>query len=180
MELSIRDATPEDAAAIAEVHVRSWRSAYRGMIPVEVLDALSVVQRERNWRERLLLATTADAIPFTLVAELAGAVRGFCNVSRLDADAEATIGALYLEPAHLRAGIGSALLATALARLRDAGRDDVVLWVLEENRAARAFYERFGFAADGARERLVGAPEIRMRVSLASSVSVSPNLTQEL
>jgi GNAT superfamily N-acetyltransferase len=119
-------------------------------------------------------------IPFTLVVELGGEVRGFCHVARLDADAEATVGALYLEPGDLRAGVGSALLGAALGRLRDAGHADVVLWVLEENHAARAFYERFGFVADGARERFEDAPELRMRVSLASSGSVSPNPTQEL
>jgi acyl dehydratase/ribosomal protein S18 acetylase RimI-like enzyme len=169
MEISIREATAADTAAIAGVHTRSWQSAYRGIIGDEVLDALSVAQREGDWRKRLLAATTGDPIPFTLVAELAGALRGFCNVARLDNDADATIGALYVEPGHLRAGIGSALLDAALARLRAAGRDDVVLWVLEANHGARAFYERFGLVADGARQRFAGAPELRMRLCLASS-----------
>jgi ribosomal protein S18 acetylase RimI-like enzyme len=180
MEISVRDADPGDAAAIAGVHVRSWQTAYRGMIDDEGLDEQSVARRESDWRERLRATVAAETIPFTLVAELGDAVCGFCHVSRLDADAEATIGALYVEPGHLRAGIGSALLGVALGRLRDAGRDDVVLWVLEANHAARAFYERFGFVADGGRETFRGAPELRMRVSLASSVSVSPNPTQEL
>jgi ribosomal protein S18 acetylase RimI-like enzyme len=180
MEISVRVATADDAAAIARIHVRSWQSAYRGMIGDEILDGLSVDRRESDWRERLCAGAPGETIPFTLVAEVDDAACGFCNVARLDADAEATIGALYLEPGHLRAGIGSALLRAALDRLHGAGYEDVVLWVLEANDAARAFYERFGFVADGARERFSGAPELRMRASLASSVSVSPNPSQEL
>jgi len=42
----IRPATPEDARAIAEVHVASWRYAYRGLLPDDVLDRLSVEERE--------------------------------------------------------------------------------------------------------------------------------------
>ena len=180
MEISVRDAAPGDAAAIACVHVRSWQSAYRGMIADEILDGLSIARRTSDWRERLQGPASGDAVAFTLVAELGGELRGFCGVRRLDEDADATIAALYLEPAYRRAGIGSALLGAALQRLRDAGRDDVVLWVLEANHPARAFYARFGFVADGGRETFRDAPEIRMRLSLASSVSVSPNPTQEL
>src|ERR1700744_5293641 len=119
MEISVRVATADDAAAIAGIHVRSWQSAYRGMIGDEILDGLSVARRESDWRQRLHASVSAQAIPFTLVAELGGAACGFCNVARLDDDAEATIGALYLEPGHLRAGIGGALLRAALDRLRE-------------------------------------------------------------
>jgi acyl dehydratase/GNAT superfamily N-acetyltransferase len=172
MEIAIRDAGRADAAAIAGVHVRSWQAAYRGMIADEILDGLSIEARASRWRERL---APGGASLFTLVAESDGVVRGFCNAARLDPDADATIGALYLEPGHLRRGIGTALLGTALERLHARGLDDVVVWALEENRRGRAFYERFGFTPDGGREQFEGAPEIRMRASLASSGSVSPN-----
>src|SRR6202020_356708 len=169
METLIREATVADAAAIAGIHVRSWQSAYRGMIDDQILDGLSVAKRASDWAGRLRLTRSRGAIPFTLVAEGDEQLLGFCNISRLDEDAAATIGALYLEPGHLRTGLGSALLRAALDRLRAAGLHDVVLWVLAANHGARAFYERFGFGDDGGRERLAGASEIRMRTCLASS-----------
>jgi RimJ/RimL family protein N-acetyltransferase len=171
METLIRDATVADAAAIAGIHVRSWQSAYRGMIDDEVLDGLSVAKRASDWTERVRLSRSRGAIPFTVVAEGNDQLLGFCNVAHLDEDAAATIGALYLEPGHLR---------TALQRLRAAGLDDVVLWVLAANHGARAFYERFGFGDDGGRERFAGASEIRMRISLASSKALLIKPTQEL
>ena len=36
--MRIRTANTDDAAAIAEVHVRSWQAAYRGVFPDDVLD----------------------------------------------------------------------------------------------------------------------------------------------
>jgi hypothetical protein len=39
---AVRPATPDDADAIASVHVRSWQAAYRGIVPDAMLDALSI------------------------------------------------------------------------------------------------------------------------------------------
>jgi len=180
MDTVIRDATAADAAAIAGIHVRSWRSTYRGMIDDSILDGLSVAERASDWTARLRLTRSQGAAPFTLVVERDGELLGFCHVARLDEDAEATIGALYLEPGHLLTGLGGTLLRAALAGLRAAGVDDVVLWVLEANHGARAFYQRFGFSDDGGRQPFVGASEIRMRTSLTSSKALSAKPTQEL
>jgi len=49
--MQIREAQEIDIAAIATVHVASWRSTYRGLVPDDHLAALSVPDRERRWRE---------------------------------------------------------------------------------------------------------------------------------
>ena len=48
--LTVREASQGDAAAIAGVHVRAWRVAYRGLLPDDLLDRLSVEDREESWR----------------------------------------------------------------------------------------------------------------------------------
>jgi hypothetical protein len=40
----------------------------------------------------------------------------------------------------------------------------VTLWVLERNARGRAFYERCGFVADGARQELRGLGEFEIRM----------------
>jgi Acetyltransferase (GNAT) family len=60
------------------------------------------------------------------------------------------LDALYVAPAHWRQGIGGLLQDAALVALVDAGFASAILWVLSKNRAARAFYERTGWTADGA------------------------------
>src|ERR1041385_8579918 len=49
----IRPAAPEDAPAIARVHVESWRTTYRGIFPQGLLDGLSIEDRARSWNEVL-------------------------------------------------------------------------------------------------------------------------------
>jgi hypothetical protein len=50
---NIRLAVIHDARAIAEVHVESWKSTYRGIYPEALLNGLSVEKRESSWRELL-------------------------------------------------------------------------------------------------------------------------------
>lgn len=158
----VRGASVEDAAGIATVHVAAWRVAYRGVVPEEVLATLSVEQRERGWRR-----TLADGAVPTLVAESGGRVVGFCTLAcpARDDDAgerTAEIAAIYVDPERWRRGIGTRLARAALDRLR--GRDSVTLWVFAANAAAIAFYERLGFAPDGAeRDDDFGQRAIRMR-----------------
>lgn len=82
---SVRPATPDDAAAIAGVHVRSWQVAYRGVVPDVILDGLSVEQRRTTWRQLLV----DDHGSLTLVADRGGEVAGFCSMWVFDANTSA-------------------------------------------------------------------------------------------
>lgn len=168
----VRRAVESDARGIALVHVRSWRVAYRGILPDEVLDGLSVDQRERGWRDRL---AERDGRAFTLVPDADGAVAGFCTVATPSRDKDAAprvaeIEAIYVVPDAWRGGIGTALLDAALEELRARGYQEATLWVLAENERARAFYAACGFEPDGAEKQLegigAGVTEVRLRARL--------------
>ena len=48
--LTVREARVEDAAQMAQVHVRCWQETYRGLMSDAVLDDPdSVAVRERRW-----------------------------------------------------------------------------------------------------------------------------------
>ena len=49
----IREAVPDDAPALAALHIGAWQSAYRGLVPDTVLDGLSIERRTAWWRDRL-------------------------------------------------------------------------------------------------------------------------------
>jgi GNAT superfamily N-acetyltransferase len=145
----VRRATNDDAAAIAGVHVRSWRSAYRGQMPDAVLDGLSESERAAAWRRWL-----APADHGVQVAVAGGAVIGFCSlIAARDADLPGGTGevaAIYVLPEHWRSRAGSVLMLAALELARQRGYRGLTLWVLASNDRARRFYERCGFVADGA------------------------------
>jgi GNAT superfamily N-acetyltransferase len=162
----VRPAAEADAAAIAAIHVRAWRAAYRGLVPEAVLAGLSVERRERGWRD---LIAGARAPSGTLVGEVDGSVRGFCSVIAPTRDHDAPpwtaeVAAIYVEPMRWGGGVGGAMLERALADLADDGWRRLALWVLERNEAALAFYRRFGFEPDGAvkDEPALAAREVRM------------------
>jgi GNAT superfamily N-acetyltransferase len=81
----------------------------------------------------------------------------------------AELYALYVRPAWWSTGTGRALMERVLARTSGAGYLSITLWVLRDNRRARRFYERAGFAPDGTTNvlhRLGDVTELRYRRAL--------------
>ncbi|KKZ70730.1 GNAT family N-acetyltransferase [Streptomyces showdoensis] len=146
---AIRAAGPSDAAAVASVHVRSWRAAYRGLVPDAYLDSLDVGERTEVWRDRL----SAPGAPTVLLAEEDGAVAFSCfrpwPDGEWDASVTAELSALYAVPEAWGRGVGRDLLAATVAAMAAAGFRAAGLWVLEGNPRARAFYGAAGWRPDG-------------------------------
>ena len=144
----IRFATIEDANDIASVHISSWRSAYKGLMPDDVLRGLNIESRTKSWRKIL----SGDAT-VTIVAEMSDIIVGFSNFGRSrepeSAISEGEILAIYLVESHWSKGIGGKLLARSLEELRNQGYKSAMLWVLESNTRAIEFYSKYGFVSDG-------------------------------
>jgi ribosomal protein S18 acetylase RimI-like enzyme len=155
----VREATKKDVGAIARVHVETWREAYKDVFPRDALARMSVDEREAMWRK-----TMGDPMPGTdrvaLVAVDGQDVIGFATAGREqneDAFLRGEVFTLYVHPLHQRRGAGRALLADALRRLRRAQLLPAIVWVLERNAQARAFYEHLGGApARRRQERVLG------------------------
>jgi ribosomal protein S18 acetylase RimI-like enzyme len=162
--LAVREMGLGDCERVSEIRVRGWQHAYRGLMPQSYLDALSVAadaEQRRSWFAQ------GDGSVVNLVAEQAGEIVGWAAYGPYrDGDvrtADAELYAIYADPAHLGRGVGRALLSASLERCAAFPR--MFLWVLKENTAARRFYERAGFRADGAEEPFevdgVPVPEVR-------------------
>ncbi len=144
MTARIRQATPRDAPAIARVHVASWRTTYRGLIPDAVLDNLSEAGREAMW-SRALTMPRPDAACF--VAETApGEIVGFADGGperEGDPVFRGELYAIYLVAAAQGHGIGRALAGAVARHLSLAGYMGLLVWVLEGNPAC-GFYAALG------------------------------------
>lgn len=145
MSVAIRDATPDDAPAIALIHVEGWQTTYRGLLPDSFLDGLDVAARTDYWR-RPLTAPTAGW--YLIVAENDNEVVGFGCAGPAGGEpstgCDGGINALYVRPSHRGKRIGEKLLAALFERLRRDGRKTVALWVLVGNDRAESFYRRLG------------------------------------
>ena len=108
---AIRPAAPEDAPAIARVHVESWRTTYTGIFPQHLLDGLSIEDRARSWNAAL---ASPPARFITLVGcDESGQIVGFAaggaeRTGRLGCDGE--LQAIYLLKDAQRQGLGTLLI----------------------------------------------------------------------
>jgi L-amino acid N-acyltransferase YncA len=151
--VAVRLAQPEDAARIAEIHVRSWQGSYQGLMPQDYLDGLDPVHGIDRWADALAQADRTRGGIF-VVADDIGQVAGFASAeASRDDDAAEDVGevrAIYLSPGCCGRGLGRELMAATLRYLADLGFGQVTLWVLDSNTRARRFYEAAGFRPDGA------------------------------
>ncbi|WP_191499251.1 GNAT family N-acetyltransferase [Mycobacterium simulans] len=145
----VRWAVPEDALDVARVHVRSWQSAYRGLIAQDYLDSLN----PEIWARRYTFGRRGIHIPSTMVAVDGAAICGLATTG-LSRDEDlpnfGELMALYVDPGYMHSGVGRLLITAARKQL---GRVVVKasLWVLDRNVRARRFYERDGWWFDGTR-----------------------------
>ena len=155
--LTIRQARPEDARAIATVHVASWRSTYQGLVAADFLAKLSIEDRELMWT-RTVADPRHGKTTFLLVAEDGGSIVGFAAGGPERSGDPAHAAELYaiyvLEPAQ-RSGAGRRLTAELARRLVKAGLTSLLVWVLERN-PARRFYERLGGTEVGRKVARIG------------------------
>jgi ribosomal protein S18 acetylase RimI-like enzyme len=161
--VDVRRATPADAVQLAEVHTQCWQQTYPGLMSDAFLAALKPADRLAMWCQ-LLLAPE----PAAWVACVDGSVVGFSATRTvpqgdLDQDLPASgsleLWGLYLLRSHQGLGLGRRLLEAAL------GAGPASLWVAAGNGKAIGFYERLGFAPDGAEDRVADwedLHEIRM------------------
>ena len=143
--MKIRAAAPADTEAIGRVHVETWRSAYRGLVSDAYLAGLSPAERAARWRTFL---AERDPARVLLVAEddVDGVV-GFAAAGPErsgDPTYRGEIYAIYVTPSHQRRACGRELMWAATRRLAAVGFPSMLLWVLDANAPARAFYERLG------------------------------------
>jgi GNAT superfamily N-acetyltransferase len=191
----IRAGSAADAAQVAAVQREGWFAAYEGIIPAEIIDRVTAPDdgarvrqsfRTRPW-QRMLVAVAPDQEDADRKdADQEGAsIVGYASfgpetdvlsapwphpLTTEGKDGKvAELYALYVRPAWWSTGTGRALMERVLARTSGAGYRSIMLWVLRDNRRARRFYERAGFAPDGMTNvlgGLGGVTEVRYRRAL--------------
>lgn len=180
----IRAGSAADAAQVAEVQRDGWLAAYQGIIPAAILERVTSPDggarvrqsfRTRPWQRMLVAA--AGPPPAGIVGyasfgpetDVLGAPWPHPLSAAGRDGSVAELYALYVRPAWWSTGTGRALMERVLARTGRAGYLAITLWVLRDNQRARRFYERAGFAPDGAvdvLDGLGGVTEVRYRRDL--------------
>ena len=134
----------------------TWRTAYRAVLPLELLDEWDEAAATASWHAAVSTPPTPGH--GVLVALERQAVVGFAayGPAELSADERpdpagptTEISTLLVEPRWGRRGHGSRLLAAVADLARDGGAARLQTWVLEPDRVSADFYESAGWAPDG-------------------------------
>jgi len=159
---AIRRATTADIPATLAMKLAAWRETYGGQQPE------SFFEREESRREAQIDWWTrglAAGAELWIATDDDGRIVGCAGGAPvLDEDAGtgavAELQMLYILAEAYGTGLGARLLQASIGDL------SAVLWVLEHNPRAQAFYRKHGFVFDGTREQLSddwgGLYEVRM------------------
>ncbi|PLR94143.1 GNAT family N-acetyltransferase [Bacillus sp. T33-2] len=143
--MKIRSATIEDVKGIAKVHVDSWRSTYRGIVPDVLLDEeLTYESREKQWTDHFGAAST-DSI-LAVAEDEKNQIAGFISGgAERDGDPvyKGELYAIYILKEYQKQGLGQKLLLPLLDFLNSRDIDNMLVWVFRDNNS-RGFYQTLG------------------------------------
>lgn len=143
--MQIREANITDAVAIARVHVDTWRTAYRDIVPASVLAQLSYEQKTELWRR--VLAPGSQSFAYVVEDPATQQIVGFASggpaMNETAMQYKGELFTLYILDTYQRQGLGRRLFLCVVRRLIEMGLTSMQLWVFAEN-PARNFYEAMG------------------------------------
>ncbi len=148
----IRFANNSDARDIAICHILSWQKIYRGLIPDNILDNLSIQEGTQRWQNHINNDVKVLVIDFD--QKIVG-IASICPSRDKDTNPKecGEISAIYLLPDVWHRGLGKKLCMAAISELEKMGFNEVIIWVLKENHQARKFYRSMGFNETGHTKR---------------------------
>lgn len=155
-DVQVRPARPAEAADIARVQALAWRTAYRTLLPPELLDTWDEEAAAQSWRAAVVSPPTPGHL--VLVALEGETVVGFAAVGPAELDDDeprspagplSEISTLLVEPRWGRRGHGSRLLAAVVDLARGQGVAELRTWLPEQDRTSASFLESAGWAPDG-------------------------------
>lgn len=139
----IRNIEEKDIPSVAEIRIKGWQMAYRGIVDEKYLDSMNVgkeiEKRKKDYRQNGFI-----------VAELNKKIVGFCryidnnsfvqDMSNIDCE----LLSLYVEPTLKFNGIGTKLFEFVVDEFRRKNKTKMILWCLKDNKQAKKFYTKMG------------------------------------
>lgn len=174
----VRAAGLRDAPSVGQVQAASWREAYAGLLPADVVAGFDPGGFAQAWRRSLERPPSPRHRLF--VACSGTDLVGFAAVGpSSDPDLDERVGELLVigvHPRSRRAGHGSRLLQAVADMARVDGAGTLAGWVPRDHEPTRAFLQGAGLVPDSAwRDRGVdGAGRTLREVRLVASLTDTP------
>jgi GNAT superfamily N-acetyltransferase len=144
--VTVRDGDIDDVTQIAQIHVTTWQDAYKGILPENFLNGLSVDRRANQWKESVKNNQTTGQNGLFVVSDN-GKVYGFaaCGAARdKEFSGYGELFAIYVTPEFQKHGYGQKLFEKVKTFLKAKGFTRAYVWSLEKNTPAHNAYEKWG------------------------------------
>ena len=151
----IRNINEKDIPSIADIQIKGWKSAYKGIIDDSILNAM-------NKEEKIERLKSNYAKNGFIVAEIENEVVGFCRYADSNEftpemqDIDCEITALYVKPDLKYKGIGTRLFQFVIDEFKNKSKVRMILWCLKENEPSKRFYRKKGGEIVGERVIEIG------------------------
>jgi GNAT superfamily N-acetyltransferase len=137
----IRRATLLDAPGIAKVHVDSWKTTYKDIIPSDYLNQLTYEPRQKMWESAI--PQSAIFVAENDKGEIVGFSTGGKERSGNYDCYSGELYAIYLLEEYQGQGLGKKLIKPIIDELNRLNIKTMLVIVLEDN-PSRHFYESLG------------------------------------
>ena len=141
--LIIRNVKKEDIPKVVDIQIDGWKTAYKGIIEDEYLNAINKEEKIKKRQKDYMLNGF-------IIAELNDDVVGFCryidnnSFSTEVEDADCELLAIYVKSDLKYKGIGTKLFQYVKDEFIEKGKSKMVLWCLKDNEASKKFYTKMG------------------------------------
>ncbi|WP_264740533.1 GNAT family N-acetyltransferase [Cytobacillus firmus] len=160
--MNIRKAVLADSKGIAKVHVDSWGTTYKNIIPDGFLKNLSYDRRTELWNEN-----NSKEGNYVFVAENSdGEIIGFAACAKRGSNhipESGDLTAIYLLEEYQGRGVGKGLLKQVFLQFEELGFNRIFVEVLEENKT-RYFYEYYGAELYKTKKITIAGAELNLLV----------------
>jgi len=148
MNVKIRKAVVTDVTDIVKINIKTWKIAYKGIVPQAHLDSLSINDKLPRWTKRIKnLKENKNEIFVAEISNINGkeligfSLGGPSHFEDFKIDGD--LHAIYVLPKYWKQGIGTLLFNAIIKSFLNKQYKTMVIWALKKNSACE-FYKNMG------------------------------------
>ena len=164
-DISIRRAIPGDEQVLAYIQTESWKAAFAGILSPEELERCTDIQKAEQMYHSVLRREGCTMV-IELVDDHPHCIAAWGTNRCGLGDAVGELICIHSLQNNWAKGYGSAMMEYVLTQLQQAQYESVILWVFEDNKRARKFYEKHRFELTEQKKLANGIAELMYKKDL--------------
>ncbi|MEF2098178.1 GNAT family N-acetyltransferase [Bacillus sp. CFBP9009] len=140
--MKIRKAMEQDVRGIANVHINSWKTTYKGILPDQYLSSMNLEAKKKNWLRNLKMLHNATFVAESDNGEIIGFAAGGPEQTN-DPHIQGEVYAIYFLQEYQRQGLGRKMIKAVIHELMIMEHQNLIIWALKDNPSC-GFYRALG------------------------------------